>query len=59
MLSASAGFSLGTASARDLLEGVIAYSEAKLGEASSVYDILIAYAELDRALGVPMNAIGE
>ena len=37
---------------------VIAYSEAKLGEASSVYDILIAYAG-DRALGVPVNTIGE
>jgi len=59
MLSASAGFSLGTASARDLLEGVIAYSEAKLGEASSVYDILIAHAELDRALGTPVASIGE
>ena len=59
MLSASAGFSLGTASARDLLEGVIAYSEAKLGEASAIYDILIAHTELDRALGIPIDSIRE
>ena len=51
MLSASAGFSLGTASARDLLEGVLAFSEAKLGEASATYALLVARAELDRALG--------
>ena len=49
--SASAGFSLGTASARDLLEGVLAFSEAKLGEASATYALLVARAELDRALG--------
>ena len=59
MLSASAGFSLGTASARDLLEGVLAYSEAKLGESSAAYDLLLARVELDRALGIPLEAIGD
>jgi len=51
MISASVGFPQGTVSARDLIEGAIAFTEGRFMVNSAIFDALLIDAELDRVTG--------
>ncbi len=51
MLFAAAAYTTGTGEARDVLEGVVAYLQAKQGYYESLQSFHVAHAELDFAVG--------